>query len=72
MTGPGAWNWDFGLAKAFPITEQVRLDFRFESFNLLNHASFGNPVNTLTNQNLGRILGASDPRVLQFALRLPF
>jgi hypothetical protein len=72
LTAPGAWNWDFGLVKPIPIREQLRMDFRFEAFNLLNHANFGTPVNTLTNRNFGRILSAGSPRVIQLALRLAF
>ena len=34
---------DFSIFKAFPITEQVRLQFRAESFNLTNTPWFGNP-----------------------------
>jgi hypothetical protein len=72
LTAPGAWNWDFGLLKAFPVTERVRTEFRFEAFNCLNHANFGTPINTLTNRNFGKVLSASAPRVIQFSLRLGF
>ncbi len=72
LTGPGMWNWDFGLLKDVPITDRVRTELRFEAFNLLNHANFGNPVATLTNVNFGRILTAAAPRVIQLSLRLAF
>jgi hypothetical protein len=72
LTSPGAWNWDFGLLKDIPITERMRTEFRFEAFNILNHANFGTPVHQLTSGNFGKILTASDPRVIQFALRLAF
>jgi hypothetical protein len=41
--GPTYWNVDFGLAKAFRITERVKLTFRAELFNALNHPNFRNP-----------------------------
>jgi Carboxypeptidase regulatory-like domain len=72
LTGPGAWNEDFGLIKTTPITERLRAEFRFEAFNLFNHANFGNPTATLTSGNFGKILGASNPRVIQFAMKLSF
>ncbi|HYZ84708.1 MAG TPA: TonB-dependent receptor, partial [Bryobacteraceae bacterium] len=42
FVGPGYWNLDFSLAKRFDITEQVRMQFRAEFFNALNHANFDN------------------------------
>ena len=72
LRGPGAWGVDMGVFKEFGITERLRSQFRFEAFNFFNHANFGSPVNTLTNRNFGKILGAGDPRVIQFALKLMF
>jgi len=72
MTGPGAWNWDLALVKNVAIREPLQLGFRFEAFNLLNHANFNNPNATLTSPNFGTIVSASSPRVLQLALKLNF
>ncbi len=41
--GPIYWNLDMGISKGFQITERVRLTFRTEMFNALNHANFRNP-----------------------------
>lgn len=41
--GPNYWNLDLSVAKAFALTERVRLVFRAEAFNALNHANFRNP-----------------------------
>jgi len=41
--GPSFWNIDLGIAKGFQFTERVRLTFRAEMFNALNHANFRNP-----------------------------
>jgi hypothetical protein len=41
--GPGYWNLDTGLTKAFQLTEKVNLQFRGEVFNTLNHPNFDNP-----------------------------
>lgn len=35
--GPGAWNLDASVSKAFPITERVNLELRAEGFNVFNH-----------------------------------
>jgi hypothetical protein len=41
---PNYWNVDLGIAKKFDITERVKLNFRMEMFNALNHPNFDNPV----------------------------
>ena len=37
FVGPGAWTFDFSLAKSFVLTERFSLEFRAEAFNLFNH-----------------------------------
>lgn len=74
MTGPGFWNADFALAKAIPIRERLRAEFRAELFNLFNHPNFGNPgSNVGSPSSLGVISSTvSSPRIAQFALKLRF
>jgi len=43
LRGPGFFQWDFSLMKNFPITERVRIQFRSDFFNILNHPNFANP-----------------------------
>jgi hypothetical protein len=76
-TGPGFFNVDMGVSKAFqmPWSENQRLVFRWDSFNTLNHPSFNGPGSaTLSNtSSFGFISStASVPRVSQFALRFEF
>ena len=63
---------DFSVFKAFTITEQVRLQFRAESFNLTNTPWFGNPNTTFTSASFGVVTPSqsNDPRNVQLALRL--
>jgi hypothetical protein len=68
--GPGYTDFDMGLMKHFQLKERLNTTFRFEAFNVLNHTNLGQPNNTVTNGNFGKITSASDPRILQFALRL--
>ena len=41
--GPIYWNLDMGISKGFQVNERVRLTFRTEMFNALNHVNFRNP-----------------------------
>ena len=39
----GYYNLDIGVTKLLPLTEGVKLQFRAEFFNVLNHPNFDNP-----------------------------
>jgi hypothetical protein len=67
LRGFGATQWDFAVHRDFPIHELLKLQFRAEIFNLLNHPNFGQPVGDINNpqfglstQMLGRSLGGSN------------
>jgi outer membrane receptor protein involved in Fe transport len=68
--GPGLRTFDFSLMKIFKISEQVKLQFRGEFFNLLNHANFGLPDTNISNATAGVISVADDARSIQFGLKL--
>ena len=76
---PGFATLDATLTKVFPVSEQVKLDFRAEFFNFLNRANFGLPSNQIFNSS-GAILGnagriattVSTSRQIQFGLKLLF
>ena len=71
--GPGVANWDMSLFKNFALPGEGRqLQFRFESFNTLNHTQFNNPASSLPNGNFGVITSAKDARQNQVALRFSF
>ena len=72
LRGPAYADFDCSMVKSFHIKETRQIEFRAEAFDLFNHANFGNPVAGLTSPLLGRITSASDPRILQLALRLSF
>jgi hypothetical protein len=48
LRGFGAAQWDFAVHRDFPIRESLKLQFRAEMFNVLNHPSFGPPVADLS------------------------
>lgn len=73
VRAPGTQNIDFSLFKSFPIPEHMTVQFRAESFNLLNQVVFGSPNMTLTSGQFGVISSqANTPRDIQFALKVLF
>lgn len=64
------FNWDFSALKDFDITEDVRLQFRFESFHFTNTPRFGQAGNVFGTAAFGRITSAETPRNMQFGLKL--
>jgi Carboxypeptidase regulatory-like domain/TonB dependent receptor len=49
LRGFGAWQWDFAVHRDFPVHESVKLQFRAEMFNVLNHPNFASPLAALNN-----------------------
>jgi Carboxypeptidase regulatory-like domain/TonB dependent receptor len=47
LRGFGLTQWDFAVHRDFPIYESLKLQFRAEMFNVLNHPNFGPPVGNL-------------------------
>ena len=77
---PGTVNWDLSLIKNTRITERFSLQFRAESFNVLNHVNYGAPAASFSpgpngrnvSGSFGVISSARDARVGQLALKLIF
>ena len=81
QTGPPTRTLDMSIFKDFRITENWRVQFRAESFNLANTPVFNTPDGNLQdarslggNGNFGKITGtaAASERHIQFSLRLRF
>jgi hypothetical protein len=55
------------------IAGKYNIQFRFESFNLPNHANLGGPgANISVPGSVGRITSVGDPRQIQLGLKLMF
>jgi hypothetical protein len=72
LDGPGQAVLDFALYKDFSLGERLKLRFRAEAFNLLNHPNFGLPSTTIGTENSGKIGRAFEPRDIQFGLKIVF
>ncbi len=81
---PSFWALNTAVQRSFPIYERLRLNFRVDAFNILNHPSLGSfdtglsdstfgeltGVTTIGSSNVLYAMGAS--RSLQFSLKLQF
>lgn len=73
LRGPGLANLDLSIFKNFTLREGIRLQFRAESFNTMNHPQFSLPNTAIGGAAAGVIsTQANLPRDVQFALKLLF
>lgn len=72
VIGPGTNNWDASLMKNFAVKERFTFQFRAEFYDVPNHMSWWGVGTTLGNSNFGQITSATDPRTMQFGLRMGF
>jgi len=86
IPGPGFHRLDFSAFKNFQLNERLRLEFRSEVYNIVNHPNFnqpnfgGNGVVAVSNSGdytsptfgaIGSTRGAPyNPRQIQFAMKL--
>jgi hypothetical protein len=64
---------DLGVHKQFPLwSEDSKLEFRAEAFNLTNRTNFQAANGNLSSSSFGRITSTYPARELQFALKLLF
>jgi len=78
LEGPGLFETDLALAKRFPISERLGLQFRAELFNLFNHTNFNTPNPVVYAAATGGVsptagvitATATTSRQVQFGLKL--
>ena len=59
--GPGYFDTDFSLRKAFKLTERFNFQIGANAFNVLNHVNFQTPVGNNLSGAFGYITGAVSP-----------
>jgi Carboxypeptidase regulatory-like domain/TonB dependent receptor/TonB-dependent Receptor Plug Domain len=80
LQGPGLFDADMALLKDTKISERFTLQFRAEAFNAFNNVNFGQPDDFWSDSvaaggsgTFGKITYTStEPRIMQFALKLLF
>jgi hypothetical protein len=74
LRGPDQRDFDIAVIKTTPLTDRVRLIFRWEVFNLLDRPNFANPSNDVSIPSTFGVISALtvNPRIMQFALKLQF
>jgi hypothetical protein len=72
IVGPGFFGIDMNLTRKFRVLEKQALEVRGEAFNVLNHVNPLDPVTNFSSSTFGQIQVASDPRILQLALKYVF
>jgi len=79
--GPGYFSTDLGVQKNFPITENIKLQFRTDFLNAFNRVNLNAPSSSVptdspggatANFGLGVVNSSQAPRNIQFALKLYF
>ena len=71
---PGFWEWNLALHKQFaiPINEHSNVEFRAESFNLLNHPNWATVNSNPLSSTFMMVTSKTGNRNLQFELKLSF
>jgi len=72
VIGPALVDLDASLQKEAVVRESIKVQFRFDVFNMLNHPNFNLPGRIFGSSTFGTLTSAQDPRELQFALKLMF
>jgi hypothetical protein len=80
VIGPELDNFDASIQKEFLVRESMRLQFRVDIFDFFNHPNLNAPIGsgrtfqapTAVPFTFGTITSATDPRDMQFSLRLSF
>src|SRR5246127_772311 len=74
LRGPDQRVGDIAIIKVTPLTERVKLTFRWEIFNMLNRSNFANPSNDVASPSTFGVISALtvNPRIMQYALKFEF
>ena len=72
VVNPSRLQNDLAVTRSVKTSAGQTLQFRWEIFNVINKVNYNAPTTALNSANFGRILGAGDPRIMQFAFKVDF
>jgi Carboxypeptidase regulatory-like domain/TonB dependent receptor len=72
LRAPHYINWDMGIQKYWNFGDQMRLQFRAEMYNAINHPNFFAPDQNLGDSSFGVISSAYPARSVQFGAKFYF
>jgi hypothetical protein len=75
MRAPSVAWYDLSILKRFNVTEALRINFETNLFNVFNRAVFAAPSGNLSSALFGsvtRTLPGTNPRQIQFGLKIAF
>jgi hypothetical protein len=75
LRGFGFWSLDSTAVKYFPVTERVKLELRFEFFNMPNAFMPSDPSTDVTSSTFGKstwVAGGNYGREVQYTARIHF
>ena len=72
VLGPGYADVDASVQKDVSLSGGVRLQFRWEVFNVLNHVNLDLPNRTAFTPNFGRVFSAQPSRQMQLGVKVLF
>lgn len=72
IIGPGYEDFDLSLFKNIHLGSERDFQFRFETFNALNHVNFNAVSTTTSATNYGQVTSDGSPRVIQLGAKFTF
>ena len=75
LRGPRFWSLDSTLVKYFPITERMKVEIRFEFYNMPNHFIPSDPDTGIGSGTMGKstwVYGGNYGREVQYTARFHF
>jgi Carboxypeptidase regulatory-like domain/TonB dependent receptor len=70
--GPSFKDVDLSLVKTTAVSDQIKVEFRAEAFNVFNRVNLYNPIGDMSSPQFGQSTAAFPARELQFGLKIMF
>jgi hypothetical protein len=72
LHGPGTIQWDMSASRIFQFNERLKLQYKAEFFNIMNHANWNAPTATLSSATFRQVTAFGSPRLIQMSLKMIF